>query len=53
MVREITVSHWGRTKVEEIIRMRHDGAKLKGHFSRVDWMKGHQQPNNGVCEEAW
>lgn len=50
MIREVTVSHWGRTKVEEQIFMSHNGAKLQGFFSRVDYMKAEQrgESNRGM-----
>jgi len=39
MTREVTISHWTRIHVDEIVKLKHDGALLKGTFSRVDWMK--------------
>eukprot|EP00941_MAST-03F_sp_MAST-3F-sp1_P000025 g25.t1 len=38
--KEIEVSHWGNIAVEELIDMEHTGAKLKGGFSRLDYMRG-------------
>ena len=39
MLRVIEVSHWGNIAVEETIDMYHSGAKLKGPFSRFDFMR--------------
>lgn len=39
LFRLIEVSHWGNIAVEETIDMYHSGAKLKGPFSRFDYMK--------------
>jgi len=39
LVRWIEVSHWGgNIAVEEAIKIQHSGAKLKGSFSRFDYM---------------
>ncbi|CAM9253618.1 unnamed protein product, partial [Heterosigma akashiwo] len=37
--REIEVSHWGNVAVEELYEVRHAGARLKGGFSRIDFMQ--------------
>jgi oligosaccharyltransferase complex subunit alpha (ribophorin I) len=37
--RSIEVSHWGNIAVEETIDLYHSGAKLKGPFSRFDYMR--------------
>ncbi len=37
--RAIEVSHWGNIAVEETIDMYHNGAVLKGPFSRFDYMR--------------
>lgn len=37
--RVIEISHWGNIAVEETIDMVHDGAQLKGSFSRYDFQK--------------
>jgi oligosaccharyltransferase complex subunit alpha (ribophorin I) len=39
MLRTIEISHWGNIAVEETIDMHHTGAKLKGSFSRFDYMR--------------
>ena len=39
MLRVIEVSHWGNIAVEETIDIYHSGAKLKGPFSRFDFMR--------------
>lgn len=39
MVRTIEVSNWGNVAVEETIDLEHAGAKLKGSFSRYDYMR--------------
>jgi oligosaccharyltransferase complex subunit alpha (ribophorin I) len=39
LVRTIEVSHWGNIAVEETIDISHSGAKLKGPFSRFDYMR--------------
>ncbi|CAH0481353.1 unnamed protein product [Peronospora belbahrii] len=38
LTREIEVSMWGRVSFEEVYDMEHTGAKLKGGFSRFDYM---------------
>eukprot|EP01123_Difflugia_compressa_P013545 TRINITY_DN633_c0_g1_i1.p1 TRINITY_DN633_c0_g1~~TRINITY_DN633_c0_g1_i1.p1 ORF type:complete len:621 (-),score=144.06 TRINITY_DN633_c0_g1_i1:86-1948(-) len=35
--RWVEVSHWGNVAVEEQYKVRHEGAKLKGSFSRYDF----------------
>ena len=37
--RTIEISHWGNVAVEETIDLYHNGAKLKGPFSRFDYMR--------------
>lgn len=37
--RAIEVSHWGNVAVEETVDLYHTGAKLKGAFSRFDYMR--------------
>lgn len=39
-VREIEISQWGNIAVTEWYELRHDGATLKGHFSRQEYQKG-------------
>lgn len=40
LVKEIEVSHWGsNVAVEETVALKHDGAKLKGSFSRFDYQR--------------
>ncbi|GBP29040.1 Dolichyl-diphosphooligosaccharide--protein glycosyltransferase subunit 1 [Eumeta japonica] len=39
--RLIEVSHWGNIAVEESIEIYHEGAKLKGPFSRYDYQQDH------------
>lgn len=39
LVRTIEVSHWGNIAVEETVDLYHYGAKLKGAFSRFDYMR--------------
>jgi len=39
LVKEIEVSHWGNVAVEETFELQHDGAKLKGTFSRYDYQR--------------
>ena len=39
MDRTIEVSHWGNIAVEETIDLEHYGAKLKGSFSRFEYMR--------------
>ena len=43
--RNIEVSHWGNIAVWEDIRVSHNGAKLKGSFSRYDYQR---QQNSGL-----
>lgn len=35
----VEISHWGNVAVEEEFELRHDGAKLKGTFSRYDYQR--------------
>jgi oligosaccharyltransferase complex subunit alpha (ribophorin I) len=37
--RLIEISHWGNIAVEENYDVRHDGARLKGEFSRLDYAR--------------
>ncbi len=37
-IREIEVSHWGNVAFEEFMEVQHAGARLKGGFSRYDFM---------------
>ena len=46
--RIIEVSHWGNIAVEEHIEMVHSGAKLKGPFSRYEYMMGGRSDNHCV-----
>lgn len=39
MTRWIELSHWGNIAVEETYHVSHEGAKLKGHFSRYDYQR--------------
>lgn len=39
MTRWIEVSHWGNIAVEESFHISHQGAGLKGHFSRYDYQR--------------
>lgn len=39
LTREIEVSMWGRVSFEEVYDMQHTGAKLKGGFSRLDYVQ--------------
>jgi len=39
LVRELEISHWGNLAVEETVDLQHDGAHLKGSFSRFDYMR--------------
>jgi len=39
MTRWIEISHWGNIAVEETYHMTHEGALLKGHFSRYDYQR--------------
>ncbi|CAM1324160.1 RPN1 (predicted), partial [Pycnogonum litorale] len=39
--RIIEISHWGNIAVEETIHVRHDGAVLKGSFSRYEYQTEH------------
>lgn len=39
MTRWIEISHWGNVAVEETYHMTHEGAQLKGHFSRYDYQR--------------
>ena len=39
MLRHIEVSHWGNIAIEETIDVYHNGAKLKGSFSRFEYQR--------------
>lgn len=39
LIKEIEISHWGNVAVEETYELQHDGAKLKGTFSRLDYQR--------------
>lgn len=39
LIRTIEISHWGNIAVEETLDIYHAGAKLKGPFSRFDYMR--------------
>lgn len=43
LVREYEISHWGNLAVEDSFELQHDGAKLKGTFSRFDYQKSYNQ----------
>ena len=43
--RNVEVSHWGNIAVWEDIHVSHNGAKLKGSFSRYDYQR---QQNSGL-----
>jgi oligosaccharyltransferase complex subunit alpha (ribophorin I) len=45
LARELEVSHWGNVAIEEIYELKHAGAKLKGGFSRFDYMMRRGGPN--------
>ncbi|CAH0489122.1 unnamed protein product [Peronospora farinosa] len=42
LTREIEVSMWGRVSFEEVYDLKHTGAKLKGEFSRLDYLQRHR-----------
>ena len=46
--RLIEVSHWGNIAVEEQVRVRHNGAELKGAFSRFDYQRNPQSGQAAV-----
>lgn len=39
LVKEFEISHWGNVAVEETYKVQHDGARLKGTFSRYDYQR--------------
>ncbi|KAL8011018.1 putative ribophorin I [Plasmopara halstedii] len=43
LVREIEVSMWGRVSFEEVYDLEHTGARLKGGFSRLDYVQSQQR----------
>lgn len=45
-VQEIEISHWGNVAVEEHYLLAHDGAKLKGGFSRYDYQQSEARPSS-------
>lgn len=42
-VKEVEISHWGNVAVEESYLLQHNGAKLKGGFSRYNYQHTDQQ----------
>lgn len=48
LIRSIELSHWGNIAVEESIELRHEGAKLKGSFSRYEYQKESQSGVSSV-----
>lgn len=46
-VQEIEISQWGNVAVEEHYLLAHDGAKLKGGFSRYDYQQSEARPSSG------
>jgi len=44
----IEVSHWGNIAVEEHVHILHEGAKLKGSFSRYDFQRNPQSGPSSV-----
>ncbi|KAL0477575.1 oligosaccharide transferase subunit 1 [Acrasis kona] len=49
--RIVEVSHWGNLAIEEHYDLRHDGAKLKGAFSRYDYSKNPYQTSPSSFRE--
>eukprot|EP01087_Luapelamoeba_hula_P009825 TRINITY_DN2569_c0_g1_i1.p1 TRINITY_DN2569_c0_g1~~TRINITY_DN2569_c0_g1_i1.p1 ORF type:complete len:494 (-),score=72.63 TRINITY_DN2569_c0_g1_i1:95-1525(-) len=45
LTKVVEVSHWGNVNVEETYDMRHDGAKLRGEFSRFDYRRASKGPH--------
>jgi len=43
LVKEIEISHWGNVAVEETYQLQHDGARLKGTFSRFEYQRNRNQ----------
>lgn len=50
MVKDIEISHWGNLAVEEWLDVRHDGAVLKGTFSRFDFQRNPAASPSAVLE---
>lgn len=48
VVREIQVSHWGNVHVEEFWDLTNAGAKLKGHFSRLDFQRNRDVSGSNI-----
>lgn len=48
VVTEVEVSHWGNVAVEETYQIQHNGAKLKGLFSRLDFQRNPGMSSNAV-----
>lgn len=51
LVKEIEISHWGNVAIEETYELSHDGAKLKGTFSRFDYQR--TQPGKSAVVPAF
>lgn len=50
LTKEIEISHWGNVAVEETYDyISHDGAKLKGTFSRFDYQRSYGRSGNVVA----
>jgi len=47
--REVEISHWGNVAITDKIWLRHNGASLKGPFSRFDY----QRQDNGPFVADW
>ena len=47
--REVEISHWGNVAITDKIWLRHNGASLKGPFSRFDY----QRQDNGPFIADW
>jgi len=50
LVKIFEISHWGNLAVEEHFEVQHDGAKLKGSFSRFDFQRNPQSSPSAVLE---
>lgn len=53
LLREVEVSHWGNVYVTEHYTLRHDGAKHRGTFNRLDYETQQQRGANPVVRSIF
>lgn len=53
MTRVLELSHWGNIAVEETIEIVHNGAILKGSFSRFDFQRDQRGHDRQPCVKSF